>query len=53
MFAYTIDVEVFGVIRRDFLLGRLDPTAAHQAALSHMHALTADSQKLADALPGQ
>jgi len=28
---HVIDVEVFGVIRREHLLGRLDPTAAAQA----------------------
>jgi predicted nucleic acid-binding protein len=28
---HIIDVEVFSVIRRDFLLGQLDPTAATQA----------------------
>ena len=28
---HVIDVEVLGVIRRDFLLGRLDATAATQA----------------------
>jgi predicted nucleic acid-binding protein len=28
---HVIDVEVFGVIRRQFLGGRLDPTAARQA----------------------
>ncbi len=28
---HVIDVEVLGVIRRDFLLGRLDATAADQA----------------------
>ena len=28
---HVVDVEVLSVIRRDFLLGRLDPTAARQA----------------------
>ncbi len=28
---HVIDVEVFGVLRREHLLGRLDPTAAGQA----------------------
>lgn len=28
---HIVDVEVFGVIRREFLLGRLDATAADQA----------------------
>lgn len=28
---HVIDVEVFGIIRREHLLGRLDPTAAAQA----------------------
>ena len=28
---YLIDAEVLGVIRRDLMLGRIDPTAAHQA----------------------
>lgn len=30
---HVIDVEVFGVIRREFLLGRLDRTAADQAVI--------------------
>jgi predicted nucleic acid-binding protein len=28
---HVVDVEVLGVIRRDLMLGRLDPTAAEQA----------------------
>lgn len=28
---HVIDIEVFGIIRREHLLGRLDPTAAAQA----------------------
>jgi predicted nucleic acid-binding protein len=28
---YLVDAEVLGVIRRDLMLGRIDPTAAHQA----------------------
>lgn len=28
---HVVDVEVLGIIRRDRLLGRLDPTAANQA----------------------
>jgi predicted nucleic acid-binding protein len=28
---HVVDVEVFGVLRREFLHGRLDPTAAGQA----------------------
>jgi len=27
----VIDAEVLGIVRRDHMLGRLDPTAAHQA----------------------
>jgi predicted nucleic acid-binding protein len=30
---HVVDAEVLGVIRRDLLAGRLDPTAAHQAVL--------------------
>jgi predicted nucleic acid-binding protein len=28
---HLVDAEVLGVIRRDLMLGRIDPTAAHQA----------------------